>query len=64
MSKNFLDLYDEYKNGYNYLKKKKNKLMINEEKNKKKIEKIDKNILKHQKKFADLWLNVESDKNE
>lgn len=59
MAKNFFDLMNEYKNGYEYLKKKKEKLMYDEEKNKNKIEKIEKDILKHQKKFADLWLNVD-----
>lgn len=66
MAKNFFDLMNEYKNGYNHLKKKKEKLMYDTEKNKKRIEKIDRDILKHQKKFADLWLNVDKmeDKND
>lgn len=62
MAKNFLELYNKYKDTYDYLKAKKEKLMYDEEKNKKRIEKIDNQILKHQKKFADLWLNLKVEK--
>lgn len=63
MAKNFFELYTDYKNGYDYLKTKKEKLMYDKEKNKKRIEKVDNQILKHQKKYADLWLNVDKMEN-
>lgn len=64
MAKNIIDLYDEYKKTYNYLKKKKEKYEQNPEKNANKIKKVEEDILIHQKKYADLWLNTLEDKHE
>lgn len=61
MQKNFFTLYEEYKKGYDKLKTKKDFYMQDEEKNKKKIEKINNKILEFQKRFADLWLNVKKE---
>ncbi len=61
----FLDLYQDYKNGYDKLKNKKDFYMTDEKKYKNKIEKINKKILEHQKRFANLWLNIgKENKNE
>lgn len=61
MAKNFFTLYEDYKKGYDKLKAKKDFYMQDEEKNKKKIEKINQKMLNFQKQFADLWLNVKKE---
>lgn len=58
MADNIFTLYNEYKKGYDKLKKKKKKLMQDEEKNKDKIKKVNDDILKFQTKFTKLWTNL------
>lgn len=65
MATNILSLYNEYKKGFDKLKKKKNRLIQDEEKNKEKIKKVNDEMIKFQLRYAKLWLNVEKgEKNE
>lgn len=61
--KNVLELYNKYKDGIARFKKREEKLLVNKEKNAKKIEKLNNEKLEFQKQFANLFIN-KGEKNE
>ena len=61
--KNVLEVYNKYKDGMERFKKREEKLLVNKEKNAKKIEKLNNEKLEFQKQFANLFIN-KGEKNE
>ena len=61
--KNVLELYNKYKDGMERFKKREEKLLVNKEKNAKKLEKLNNEKLEFQKQFANLFIN-KGEKNE
>lgn len=61
--KNVLELYNKYKDGMERFKKREEKLLVNKEKNVKKLEKLNNEKLEFQKQFANLFIN-KGEKNE
>lgn len=61
--KNVLELFDKYKDGMERFKKREEKLLVNKEKNAKKLEKLNNEKLEFQKQFANLFIN-KGEKNE
>ena len=61
--KNVLELYNKYKDGISRFKKREEKLLVNKEKNAKKLEKLNNEKLEFQKQFANLFIN-KGEKNE
>lgn len=61
--KNVLELYNKYKDGMECFKKREEKLLVNKEKNAKKLEKLNNEKLEFQKQFANLFIN-KGEKNE
>ena len=61
--KNVLELYNKYKDGITKFKKREEKLLVDKEKNAKKLEKLNNEKLEFQKQFANLFIN-KGEKNE
>lgn len=61
--KNVLELFNQYKDGMERFKKREEKLLVNKEKNAKKLEKLNNEKLEFQKQFANLFIN-KGEKNE
>ena len=61
--KNVLELFNKYKDGMERFKKREEKLLVNKEKNAKKLEKLNNEKLEFQKQFANLFIN-KGEKNE
>ena len=61
--KNVLELYNKYKDGISRFKKREEKLLVDKEKNAKKLEKLNNEKLEFQKQFANLFIN-KGEKNE
>lgn len=55
--KNVLELFNQYKDGMERFKKREEKLLVNKEKNAKKLEKLNNEKLEFQKQFANLFIN-------
>lgn len=61
--KNVLELFNQYKDGMERFKKREEKLLVDKEKNAKKLEKLNNEKLEFQKQFANLFIN-KGEKNE